>query len=52
MRLARGQVRALLDVTLFPTPISDFRFPISEFQPLRCRPCGDGSGEKLQALLS
>ena len=35
-----------------PVPCPDFRLPISEFQPFPCRPAGDGSGEKLQALLS
>ena len=35
------------DVTPSPT-----RSPISEFQSFPCRPSGDGSGEKLQALLS
>ena len=38
------------DVTPSPTPISAFQ--LSEFQPFPCRPSGDGSGEKLQALLS
>ena len=33
-----------------PPPISAFQ--LSEFQPFSCRPSGDGSGEKLQALLS
>src|SRR5437867_6178343 len=37
--------------------LSEFRCdpspaPISEFQPFSCRPSRDGSGEKLQALLS
>ena len=31
-------------------PISAFQ--LSEFQPFPCHPSGDGSGEKLQALLS
>ena len=41
-----------LDVTrpLPRFPISAFQ--LSEFQPFPCRPSGDGSGEKLQALLS
>src|SRR5207248_8795792 len=34
-----------LDVRPSPTPIS-------AFQPFSCRPSGDGSGEKLKALLS
>ena len=33
-------------------PISDFSVSASEFQPFPCRPSGDCSGEKLQALLS
>ena len=41
-----------LDVTRSPTLIFDFSVSASEFQPFPCRPSGDGSGEKLQALLS
>jgi len=34
------------------TPIFDFSVSASEFQPFPYRPSGNGSGEKLQALLS
>ena len=34
------------------TPSPARRSPISEFQPFPNRPSGNGSGEKLQALLS
>ena len=33
-------------------PLPRFPSQLSEFQPFPCRPSGDGSGEKLQALLS
>lgn len=44
-RVSVEEHMASYHVTSSPTPISGF-------QPFSCRPSGDGSGEKLQALLS
>src|SRR5204862_1165241 len=44
--------RKLSEFRCEPVPYPDFSVSASEFQPFTCRPSGDDSGEKLQALLS